>query len=196
MTIWSAMIGMHPGRVNISVVKSSLEDIQTKYEKATEDVALLQAELAAAETLKIDNQRLKDELRDLKEEYSLLKEKSAQGGNDPSPSPTTQRQHAPPSPPTSDGSRALTPNMEGLTSPSSSGVMGLGGVGGMGTWRGVRRGMGKRLSIASDVSWASEARQTSSVKVMHDMVSRVKVFSLGSTNAEPGSPSPSMSRSR
>jgi len=34
--------------------------------------------------------------------------------------------------------------------------------------------MGKRLSIASDVSWASEARQTSSVKVMHDMVSRVK----------------------
>ena len=53
--------------------------------------------------------------------------------------------------------------------------MGLGGVGGTGTWRGVRRGMSKRLSVASDVSWANEARQTSSVKIMHDMVIRVKV---------------------
>jgi hypothetical protein len=39
--------------------------------------------------------------------------------------------------------------------------------------------MGKRLSVASDVSWASEARQTSSVKIMHDMVTRVKVLCRG-----------------
>ncbi len=116
-----------------------------KYDKATEEVALLQAELASAETLKIENQRLKDELRDLKEEWSLL-------------------------------SRALTPSSEAVSPPkAAAGAMGLGGVGGTGTWRGVRRGMSKRLSVASDVSWASEARQTSSVKIMHDMVTRVKV---------------------
>jgi hypothetical protein len=124
--------------------------------------------------MKIENQRLKDELRDFKEEWALLKEKAhSQHTNEHSLSP--QRHHTPPSPPVSDGSRALTPNMEGVASPTAAAVNGLGGVGGMGTWRGVRRGMGKRLSIASDVSWASEARQTSSVKVMHDMVSRVKV---------------------
>jgi hypothetical protein len=55
-------------------VKSSLEDIQMKYDKATEEVALLQAEVASAENLRIENQRLKDELRDLKEEFTLLKE--------------------------------------------------------------------------------------------------------------------------
>ena len=53
------------------MVKSSLEDVQIKYDKAMEDVALLQAELASAETLKIENQRLKDELRDLKEEWEF-----------------------------------------------------------------------------------------------------------------------------
>ena len=143
-----------------------------KYDKATEEVALLQAELASAETLRIENQRLKDELRDLKEEWSLLKEK-AHATNEGSPSPV--RQHTPPSPPISDGSRALTPNSEAISPPKAAGAIGLGGVGGTGTWRGVRRGMGKRLSIASDVSWASEARQTSSVKIMHDMVTRVKV---------------------
>ena len=157
---------------------------------------MLQAELASAETLKIENQRLKDELRDLKEEWSILKEKvQSRPANELSPSPSAQRHHAPPSPPVSDGSRALTPNMEGLGSPTAAGTMGLGGVGGMGTWRGVRRGMGKRLSIASDVSWASEARQTSSVKIMHDMVSRVKViFYPIKLMKEPGSPSPSVSR--
>ena len=157
---------------NNRVVKSSLEDIQTKYDKATEEVALLQAELASAETLRIENQRLKDELRDLKEEYAVLKEK-AQRVNEPSPSPS--RHHTPPSPPISDGSRALTPSLETLSPPKVHGVNGVGGINGTGTWRGVRRGVGKRMSIASDVSWASEARQTSSVKVMHDMVSRVKV---------------------
>jgi|SRR5271169_2814473 len=148
-----------------------------KYDKATEEVALLQAELASAETLRIENQRLKDELRDLKEEWALLKEKS-QSTIEGSPSPV-RRQHTPPSPPISDGSRALTPSSEAVSPPkASAGVMGLGGIGGTGTWRGVRRGMSKRLSIASDVSWASEARQTSSVKIMHDMVTRVKVLSL------------------
>src|SRR5271170_2826906 len=146
-----------------------------KYDKATEEVALLQAEVASAENLRIENQRLKDELRDLKEEFTLLKEKTPlQASNEGSPSPG-RRQHTPPSPPISDGSRALTPNFEGVSPPKPAGVMGLGGVGGTGTWRGVRRGGGKRMSIASDVSWASEARQTSSVKIMHDMVSRVKV---------------------
>jgi len=146
-----------------------------KYDKATEEVALLQAEVASAENLRIENQRLKDELRDLKEEFTLLKEKTpSQATNEGSPSPI-RRQHTPPSPPISDGSRALTPNFEGVSPPKPAGVMGLGGVGGTGTWRGVRRGGGKRMSIASDVSWASEARQTSSVKIMHDMVSRVKV---------------------
>jgi hypothetical protein len=148
-----------------------------KYDKATEEVALLQAELASAETLKIENQRLKDELRDLKEEWSLLKEKANRPTNEGSPSPV--RHHTPPSPPISDGSRALTPGSEAVSPPkAAAGAMGLGGVGGSGTWRGVRRGMGKRLSVASDVSWASEARQTSSVKIMHDMVTRVKVLSL------------------
>ena len=145
-----------------------------KYDKAMEEVALLQAELASAETLKIENQRLKDELRDLKEEWSLLKEKANLPTNEGSPSPL--RHHTPPSPPISDGSRALTPSSEAVSPPkAASGGMGLGGVGGTGTWRGVRRGMSKRLSVASDVSWASEARQTSSVKIMHDMVTRVKV---------------------
>jgi hypothetical protein len=157
------------------VVKSSLEDMQMKYDKATEEVALLQAELASTETMKIENQRLKDELRELKEEFTIFKEKSHSTINGATPSPSAPRHHAPPSPPISDGSRALTPNMESISPPKASGVMGLGGVGGSGTWRGVRRGVGKRMSIASDVSWASEARQTSSVKVMHDMVSRVKV---------------------
>ena len=146
-----------------------------KYDKATEEVALLQAELASAETLRIENQRLKDELQELKEEWTLLKEKSQSTANEGSPSPV-RRHHTPPSPPVSDGCRALTPSSEALSPPkASAGVMGLGGVGGTGTWRGVRRGMSKRMSIASDVSWASEARQTSSVKIMHDMVSRVKV---------------------
>jgi NUDE protein, C-terminal conserved region len=160
------------------VVKSSLEDIQMKYDKATEEVALLQAELASAETLRVENQRLKDELRDLKEEYAVVKEKASRRVNEPSPSPSSQRHHTPPSPPISDGSRALTPGLESLSPPKAHGVNGVGGINGTGTWRGVRRGVGKRMSIASDVSWASEARQTSSVKVMHDMVSRVKVSSL------------------
>lgn len=148
-----------------------------KYDKAMEDVALLQAELASGETLKIENQRLKDELRDLKEEWSLLKEKASRPTNEGSPSPV--RHQTPPSPPISDGSRALTPSSEAISPPkAAAGSMGLGGVGGTGTWRGVRRGMSKRLSVASDVSWASEARQTSSVKIMHDMVTRVKVLSL------------------
>jgi NUDE protein, C-terminal conserved region len=155
-------------------VKSSLEDVQIKYDKATEEVALLQAELASAETLRIENQRLKDELRELKEEWGLLKEKVLSGnGMESSPSPSS-RNFTPPSPPISDGNRANTPNMETLSPPKVG--IGLGGIGGTGTWRGVRRGLGKRLSIASDVSWASEARQTSSVKVMHDMVTRVKVY--------------------
>lgn len=174
--IWNGMIGVfvHEKEANYRVVKSSLEDIQTKYDKATEEVALLQAELASAETLRIENQRLKDELRDLKEEYAVLKEKAqSRPMNEPSPSPS--RHHTPPSPPISDGSRALTPSLETLSPPKAHGVNGVGGINGTGTWRGVRRGGGKRMSIASDVSWASEARQTSSVKVMHDMVSRVKV---------------------
>ena len=158
------------------VVKSSLEDIQMKYDKATEEVALLQAEVASAETLRIENQRLKDELRDLKEEYAVLKEKAQRRAiHEPSPSPSSQRHHTPPSPPISDGSRALTPSLESLSPPKAAGANGVGGINGTGTWRGVRRGVGKRMSLASDVSWASEARQTSSVKVMHDMVSRVKV---------------------
>jgi hypothetical protein len=156
------------------VVKSSLEDIQAKYDKTTEEIALLQAELASAETLRIENQRLKDELRDLKEEWTLLKEKAqSQPVNELTSSPSSQH-HTPPSPPISDRSRALTPSSEAV-SPPKTGVMGLGGVGGTGTWKGVRRGAGKRLSIASDASWVSEVRQTSSVKIMHDMVSRVKV---------------------
>ena len=159
------------------MVKSSLEDIQAKYDKQTEELALLQAELASAETLRIENQRLKDELRDLKEEWTLLKEKvNSQTIPESTPSPSAPRHHTPPSPPISDGSRALTPNIETTSPGKMAGAMGVGGVGGTGTWRGVRRGVGKRLSIASDVSWASEARQTSSVKIMHDMVSRVKVF--------------------
>ena len=157
------------------VVKSSLEDIQMKYDKATEEVALLQAEVASAETLRVENQRLKDELRDLKEEYAVVKEKASRHVNEPSPSPSSQRHHTPPSPPISDGSRAFTPSLESLSPPKAHGANGVGGINGTGTWRGVRRGVGKRMSIASDVSWASEARQTSSVKVMHDMVSRVKV---------------------
>jgi len=154
------------------VVKSSLEDIQSKYDKATEEVALLQAELASSETLRIENQRLKDELRDLREEYAILKEKQAQP---PDATQSPARNHTPPSPPISE-SRANTPNTDTLSPPKPGPLHNLGGVGGTGTWRGVRRGVGKRLSIASDVSWASEARQTSSVKIMHDMVSRVKVF--------------------
>ena len=162
------------------MVKSSLEDLQQKYDKSTEEVALLQAEVASSETLRIENQRLKDELRELKEEFTILKDKAAhvQTATEGSPSPRSQRHHTPPSPPISDGSRALTPSSEALTSPPKVGSLGLGGIGGTGTWRGVPRRIGKRLSIASDVdSWTSEARQTSSVKVMHDMVSRVKVLS-------------------
>jgi NUDE protein, C-terminal conserved region len=177
------------------VVKSSLEDIQTKYDKATEEVALLQAEVASADTLRIENQRLKDELRDLKEEYMIVKQKSVQEG---SPSPSIQRHHTPPSPPISDVSRALTPGYESQSPPKAGGVTNLGGVGGTGTWRGVRRGgAGKRLSIASDVSWASEARQTSSVKIMHDMVSRVKVTPSPTATClyiEPGGKVTSLSR--
>jgi hypothetical protein len=176
MMIWNGMIGIFLGEVAYDrVVKSSLEDIQSKYDKATEEVALLQAELASTETMKIENQRLKDELRDLKEEWVILKEKAQSATNGATPSPSTNRHHTPPSPPISDGSRALTPSMEFASPPKALGAMGLGGVGGTGTWRGVRRGVGKRMSIASDVSLASEARQTSSVKIMHDMVSRVKV---------------------
>jgi len=163
-----------PNLANHRVVKSSLEDIQSKYDKATEEVALLQAELASAETLRIENQRLKDELRDLKEEYAIMKEKQTRPRQEGSPSPA--RNHTPPSPPISE-SRANTPiNLETLSPPKSGLGHNLGGVGGAGTWRGVRRGIGKRLSITSDVSFSSEARQTSSVKIMHDMVSRVKVF--------------------
>jgi len=151
-----------------------------KYDKATEEIVLLKTELASIETLRIENQRLKDELRDLKEEYTLLKERQ--------PPPATMaveeegavggspgRHHTPPSPPISDGSRALTPSSEAVTSPPKTGLGGVGGINGNGTWRGVKLGRGTRMSIASDVSWASEARQTSSVKIMHDMVSRVKV---------------------
>lgn len=159
------------------MVKSSLEDIQAKYDRQTEELALLQAELASAETLRIENQRLKDELRDLKEEYTLLKDKArTQAVIEGTPSPSSQRHHTPPSPPISDGCRALTPNTDTTSPGKLAGVMGVGGVGGTGTWRGVRRGVGKRLSIASDVSWTSEVRQTSSVKIMHDMVNRVKVI--------------------
>jgi hypothetical protein len=160
------------------VIKSSLEDIQSKYDKATEEVALLQAEVASAETLRIENQRLKDELRDLKEEWTLLKEKvQSQPMNEGTPSPSSRRHYTPPSPPISENT-ALTPNTETTSPPKPAGVLGLGGVGGTGTWRGVRRGAGKRTSIASDVSWTSEMRQPSSIKIMHDMVSRVKVSSL------------------
>lgn len=140
-----------------------------KYDKATEEIALLQAELASIETLRIENQRLKDELRDLKEEYAIMKERQQPSAEEAS-SPV--RHHTPPSPPISDGCRALTPSSEAVSPPKPGGV---GGINGNGTWRGVRLGRGKRMSIASDVSWASEARQTSSVKIMHDMVSRVKV---------------------
>src|SRR5271170_4659893 len=124
-----------------------------KYNKATEEVALMQAELASSETLKIENQRLKDELRDLKEEWSLLKEKVQQQenqhqgdnmGKDLSPSPV--RHHTPPSPPISDGSRALTPSSEALSPPKAPN--GVGGINGNGTWRGVRLGRAKRMSIA------------------------------------------------
>lgn len=160
------------------MIKSSLEDVQLKYDKATEEVALLQAEVASAETMRIENQRLKDELRDLKEEWTLLKEKvQSQPVHEGTPSPSSQRHHTPPSPPISE-SRALTPSTETTSPPKAAGIMGLGGVGGSGTWRGVRRGFRKRTSIASDVSWTSEARQPSSIKIMHDMVSRVKVFPL------------------
>ena len=151
-----------------------------KYDKATEEIVLLKTELAAIETLRIENQRLKDELRDLKEEYTLLKERQPPpaiiAAEDGAVGGSPVRHHTPPSPPISDGSRALTPSSEAVTSPpkASSGV-GVGGINGNGTWRGVKLGRGPRMSIASDVSWASEARQTSSVKIMHDMVSRVKV---------------------
>jgi hypothetical protein len=196
MMIWNGMIGIFLGEVAYDrVVKSSLDDIQSKYDKATEEVALLQAELASTETMKIENQRLKDELRDLKEEWTILKEKAQSTTNGATPSPSTQRHHTPPSPPISDGSRALTPSMDSVSPPKALGVMGLGGVGGTGTWRGVRRGVGKRMSIASDVSWASEARQTSSVKIMHGMVSRVKVpLTLKVLTLESGSTSSSMPR--
>jgi hypothetical protein len=164
------------------VVKSSLEDVQLKYDKATEEVALLQAELASIDSLRIENQRLKDELRDLKEEYAILKDKRAQAptaGAEETGSPV--RHHTPPSPPISDGSRALTPSSEALSPPKAPN--GVGGINGNGTWRGVRLGRGKRMSIASDVSWASEARQTTSVKIMHDMVSRVKVLTPPNHNS-------------
>jgi nuclear distribution protein NudE len=77
--------------ISFSVVKSSLEDVQAKYDKATEEVALLQAELASAETLRIENQRLKDELRDLREEYAILKDKQSQAIAEGTPSPSLQR---------------------------------------------------------------------------------------------------------
>jgi hypothetical protein len=149
-----------------------------KYDKATEEIALLNAELASVETLRIENQRLKDELRDLKEEYTIVKDRAQQQHQqhpvtaEETASPV--RHSTPPSPPISDGSRTLTPSSEAV-SPPKAGAGGVGGINGNGTWRGVRLGRGKRMSIASDVSWASEARQTSSVKIMHDMVSRVKV---------------------
>ena len=152
-----------------------------KYDKATEEIVLLKTELAAIETLRIENQRLKDELRDLKEEYTVLKERqpppaimAAEEEGAVRGSPV--RHSTPPSPPISDGSRALTPSSETVTSPPKAGSgFGVGGINGNGTWREVKLGRGPRMSIASDVSWASEARQTSSVKIMHDMVSRVKV---------------------
>jgi NUDE protein, C-terminal conserved region len=188
------MIGMcFYGIANDRVVKSSLEDVQSKYDKATEEVALLQAELASADTLRIENQRLKDELRDLKEEFTLLKEKGHSRMVNDTPSPMADRRHTPPSPPNSDESRALTPSLETLSPIKNSSIMGLGGIGGTGTWRGVPRGIGKKLSITSEASLANESRQLSSVKIMHDMVSRVKVLSSNTfLTIESGSPSSSL----
>jgi NUDE protein, C-terminal conserved region len=154
------------------VVKSSLDDVQAKYDKATEEMAMLQAELASAETLRIENQRLKDELRELKEECVILKEKEEARTTN---GPAVGHHETPPSPPNSEESRERTPNLENMSPVKGRSSMGVGGIGGTGTWRGVPRGVGKKLSITSDISFANEPRQLSSVKIMQDMVTRVKV---------------------
>ncbi|KAG5518331.1 hypothetical protein PMAC_003128 [Pneumocystis sp. 'macacae'] len=63
---------------SIRVVQSSFEDLETKYNKLLEENAFLEAELAIQKSLEIDNQRLKDELRDTYLELSLTKEKLEQ----------------------------------------------------------------------------------------------------------------------
>ncbi|KAG4305748.1 hypothetical protein PORY_000658 [Pneumocystis oryctolagi] len=57
------------------IIQSSFDDLGTKYNKILEKNALLEAELDAQKSLDIDNQRLKDELRDTYLELSLTKEK-------------------------------------------------------------------------------------------------------------------------
>lgn len=54
---------------------STLEDIQTRYNEALENVAILEAEMAARDFLAGDNHRAKEEIRDLTEELAHTRSK-------------------------------------------------------------------------------------------------------------------------
>ncbi|KAG4303347.1 hypothetical protein PCK1_000311 [Pneumocystis canis] len=60
------------------IIQSSFENLEIKYNKIIEENAFLEAKLASRESLEIDNQRLKDELRDVYLELSLTKKKLEQ----------------------------------------------------------------------------------------------------------------------
>ncbi|OLL26644.1 Nuclear distribution protein nudE 1 [Neolecta irregularis DAH-3] len=82
---------------NERVVQSSLQDLQRKYNESIEQTAMLEAELAAKESLEIETQRLRDELRDTNLELSIIKDKHRAVSEDGS-------RRTPPSPPASEGS--------------------------------------------------------------------------------------------
>ncbi|ODQ65999.1 hypothetical protein NADFUDRAFT_51269 [Nadsonia fulvescens var. elongata DSM 6958] len=60
------------------ITKSSLEDLELKYNSSLEAIAMLEAELASKEIIGVDLQRTKEELRDVNEEMNFNKLKLAE----------------------------------------------------------------------------------------------------------------------
>lgn len=57
------------------ITKSTLEDMEQKYHDSLEQIALLEAEISGQDDLKIELQRVKDELRDTSEELAVATNK-------------------------------------------------------------------------------------------------------------------------
>ncbi|KAM0789112.1 hypothetical protein ACM66B_003167 [Microbotryomycetes sp. NB124-2] len=81
--------------------ESSLQDLESRYGRAIERIALLEEELVAKAELEEEAQRLKDELRDLREELAVVRDRPPQNQvadepDSPTPAPTTSSRRSPP----------------------------------------------------------------------------------------------------
>lgn len=73
------------------ITKTSLEQVEEKYHESLEKIALLEAELAGKESLAIDLQRARDELRDAKEELAVVRRRTEKENMAPQPNEVSTR---------------------------------------------------------------------------------------------------------